>query len=228
MNRFVSKGLGILILLLAVLLISKISPREKSNPTDNFVVIPPPSPSYSDKATWQTYTNERYEYSFRYPLDREGHVQIPGPSADELENSSSISFWNEPSGGFPYDNSSFHVELRNLPTQKNQITEEMFQVWGLPLKEYAQKIWQDNKDSALTRPAKQVGDLVEFKLDGQTAYKFSLTDSYVSDDIAGGYSLGVDRETLFIATAYKDNKYLISTNNDKLGNEILSTFKFTK
>jgi hypothetical protein len=176
------------------------------------------NPQQTNTTNWKVYSNTQYRYSFKYPNESSWSVTIPGPSNLSLEKSTEVVV----SSG---SNLVFYVDARDTSLISSQnIAPKMAQVWRLSLKDYAQKIWQDNKDSVKSS-TKQVSNLEEINLDGKKAYRFILTESYVSDDIDGGYSLS--GKNVYVVAENNGVKLLIHYPESSMGNSIFSTFKLT-
>ena len=168
---------------------------------------------------WQTYTNSKYGYSFKHPATSVAVVPEPSPFSVEESDSVAVYRSKEQSG------IALFIEVREPFRQNFPGADEMNRVRALQLKDYANHIWENNKyDANPNIFNKQTSDLEEFTLDGNSAYKFTLTESYHGDDVMGGYSLG-DEKFTYIITSRGDIKYQIwFPSNDSLWATVISTW----
>lgn len=179
-------------------------------------IVQPPIYSIEE---WPAYINTKYGYSFKHP--RGSVVAVPGPSLSSVKESDSVIIYrSEEQNGI-----ALQIEVREPIKENWPGVDEMNKLRSLPVKEYANHIWENNKyDNNPNMFNKQVSDLEEFTMDGNPAYKFTLTESYHGDDVMGGYSLG-DEKFTYVITGKNEVKYQIwFPSNDSLWTTVVSTW----
>lgn len=160
----------------------------------------------SQTVTWETYTNEKYAYSFKYPSN--GTVNADGMRLLE-EGETIYAHTPETPKIFsvvvkdpqPYRDLNWHLELVEAYTKD--------------LKTYVTEVWQMNEDN--------FGDIIPLKLRGLEAYEFTAEGTY--KDFDNEYTLLQDYMYLF--TKYEGLIYEIRYARDnRLAKKMLYTFRF--
>ncbi len=172
-----------------------------------------------DTSTWQTYRNEVYDYSFKYPqslkIDDMHEIEI------EPKVSPAISVHLNPEwAGFEelYGN-AFKV----LISRKHSNS----------LREIASNIWQINKeDKNPNIPKKIVSNLETATFRGRPSYKFSVTSSVEVGNFQGISGIGaflIDRENVVLLVDGEVFVYgFIYPSKTPIADQILSTFRFVE
>lgn len=172
------------------------------------------------RENWKTYTNTRYGYQFQYPTE----VSTEGPGGGPIREAWRI-FVRDPTP--PADPGVLGAALFFADAfYSHQADELQFPALRLPLKEFAETIWQMNRDAkeSSEEVREGIGPLEAVTVDGKEAYQFTVTDSYV--DGRSGYIL--TREHRYIFTAREDIKYIIFfPTEEPMGQAILESFEFT-
>jgi hypothetical protein len=172
------------------------------------------APTATDEtATWKTYTNTKYGYSFKYPESN----QAPE---------------NEGIDGTPATNVSqvLHIYLTEGTAQTNDLTAIRFSAY--PLSTSDKKLSLADLVKSISHEAYTTS---EVKVGNETAIKVNYT--------TGGYNILNNAGQVVIGSSgsdvrfikHNDTIYLIEPNengtktgNPTLADQILSTFKFTK
>lgn len=201
------------------------TPQTPSTPTSTTPETPttPPSPAPSSPSTiptdWKSFTNSSYKYTFRYPPSGEVASGDMGATADKASN---VSVFAKPAS---QDSQWLSIEVKD-PEGFNGL-KECSEDMKLGLKEYAQRIWDRNKnDDNPNIKNKTISPIQTVTFAGRTAYQFNLTVSY--SDGCGGYLL--DEETTYVFVDRSDGlKFQIYyPAGVKDFEQIASSFKFTQ
>jgi len=163
---------------------------------------------------WITFTNEKYNYSFKHPQD----ISVGGSQ-----------YATDPEDGFSVHLSSlkthFNVEAQDPSLFSTSIDgPAIIKTMELPLKEFAQEIWKLNEeDTNPNTKNKEVGQISQTLVDGKTAYQFTLTSSY--NDERGGHVL--DGKYNYVFVENNGLNFMISLHvDDPTAGQILKSFKF--
>lgn len=158
-----------------------------------------------DQGNLARYTNRIFKYELRYP------DQLQLNSIDfgkALEESRDVVISNSKS---PYE----HFMRVEIPTYKES---------KVLLKEFAELIWRKNdEDNNPNIPNKQVGELRKVYFEGEPAYQFSLTGSYI-DAIGDGSVLYGQHE--YLLTEHSGSKFIIGFSTERTFKEIFDSFRF--
>ncbi len=163
-------------------------------------------PDQNQHASTKTYTNTKFGYGFSYPAN----LSLYAGDISGIIESSSIVGVNSNNM-----NTIFDVSVRDKDTLNTV---------SVDLQTYAKTRWQSNVDSKYSNPGKTIGDFLTTTVAGRTAYKFSVSKSF----IVKGEARLLTEETWFVFVDKNNSKYVISFPSGNLESEqILSTFKFS-
>lgn len=141
-------------------------------------------PKADETQGWLVFTNKKYNYSFKHPQGSSVWSNQYATDEDEAFNVYLSS-----------KQTRFHVETQDPEMYSN--SPAVIKTMKLPLKEFAQEIWKQNKED--TNPNiqnKEVGQISQTTVGGKLAYQFTLTGSY--HDERGGYVLEKKYLYLFV------------------------------
>lgn len=176
---------------------------------------------------WETFTNKKYGYSFKYPdgMSPYSDVWVPAEESPLIETIIFHKMTPEYQGP-EYVQRLFSVEAHDPKVHYKG--SPFLKTISLPLLQFAQEIWDINKNEegpTERRRIKKVGHLTETTLDNHRAFKFSLTATY--GDARGGYVL--DEEYTYFLTEKGGIKYIIRfPSQGQIFKTMLSTFKFVE
>jgi len=146
---------------------------------------------------WSTFINKKFDYKIEYPSS----VFVGcGKSGVSTEESSEVCFyiWQSPNekGEAP----TMYVSVKDSDFGSSKYKETL----DLSLKDYADEIWQMNRDERSSN--KKVSSLDKIKIAGRTGYKFTVTGSY--RDETGTDKLNEEATVIFFSDKY-DIKFAI-------------------
>lgn len=176
-----------------------------------------------DATNWVTYTNTKFLYELKYPS-----VVEPIVVQENLEETANLRLNDMsrkiqvlPPNGSPAYNVTPHFFIEAYELKKY---EKDYPVFKLELKEFAEKLWLQNKNHVNPNfPNRKISDLSQITIDNKQAYTFTLDGDFDSD--TADYVL--DFPSKYILFEYKGTKYIVRLPvDDKIFDQVLSTFKF--
>jgi hypothetical protein len=168
-------------------------------------------PKADETRSWLTFTNKKYNYSFKHPQGSSvGSNQFATGEEEAFNVSLSI------------NKTRFNVEAQDPTMYSNSPT--TIKTMKLPLKEFAQEIWKQNKEDTNSNiQNKEVGQISQTTVGGKMAYQFTLTGSYYNE--RGGYVL--EKKYIYLFVENKGLNFMIwLPAEDPTAGQILGTFKF--
>lgn len=192
-------------------------PTSTLTPT-NTPVSPTPTPATQQTTPkadetqgWLIFTSKKYNYSFKHPQGSSVGSNQYATDNDEAFNVSLSS-----------NKTRFNVEAQDPEMYSGSPT--VINTMKLPLKEFAQEIWRENKED--TNPNiqnKEVGQISQTIVGGKVAYQFTLTGSYY--DERGGYVL--EKKYLYLFVENNGLNFMVwLPADDSTARTILESFKF--
>ena len=163
----------------------------------------------------KTFTNTEYDYSFKYPEEIFVSCSKAGTPTSEAPKIC-LYFWK--TGDGPGEAPTMYIDVRD----EDLFAERYEDTLELNLRDYADHIWQINKDGENSN--KDVSDLKRIKIGGRNAYKFTTTYSLKTDT----GSTRIEDELVVILVDTKDMVKLLITypeDEDTL-EDVLDTFAF--
>ncbi len=157
---------------------------------------------------WLTFTNKKYGYSFNHP-------QISFVESNEFttdENEAFSVYWSG-------NKTNFNVEVQGYSGDPAAI-----KVTKLPLKEFVQEIWRENKEYINPNGVnKEVGQISQTTIGGKVVYQFTLTGEFHTENAS--YSLSKKYRYLFMEN--NGLKFMVwLPEEDVTAKTILESFKF--
>lgn len=179
----------------------------------------PTTSSSADTSDWKTFTSGKYGFSIKYGPDDLLGGGAPGVSINEYPN---ITI----NDGQPSQNSQW-LTVEALDAELNKSVPAIYNAYKLDLKSYVEEVRIIIENESKKNPNIKLGQLEETSIDGQKAYKFSLSGAY--KDHSGGFALNEENTFVFM-TGLTEMKFAIyyPTTNKHL-DKVFSTFtiKFT-
>lgn len=166
-----------------------------------------------DTSTWQTFENEKYGFTIKYP--------------------SSASPWLEAESAFPLsvlkqyneviisDNAEIKVRVKVKDPSFYSVASignTAIEIMSMNLKSYAKRIWELNSE----RLDPQKESLLEVDFMGYKGYKFSTLNGYV-DELGGGT---YETKHNYIFIEHKGIKYVFEYFDNNTSKTVLNTFQF--
>lgn len=166
-----------------------------------------------DTQDWKTYTNSKYNYFFKFPPDT--RVKSDSYGITEASMASEIIV--------PVVKFRVYIQDSALYSDCNEC-----QYVNYNLTDFANYLWKLNKnDDNPNVKNKHISDLTTMSIDGKKAYKFTLTGSFSTDDLGGGYILG--EETLYVLTNDGEHNYILCMpTENNYAQAVLNSFSFIK
>lgn len=165
--------------------------------------------SVADTSGWQTYTNAKYGYEFKYP--KGGSV-----GSNDMQASADVSgsiYYGESDNVQNYNNLRFELVTDN--TSK------------LAVKEYAEKIWQINKNNLNKAVNIEPSEIHEVNVAGTKAYQFTLIGGFTYTGNGDGYILSEQNTFIFVQNG--QNIFRINyPSRSTVAVGIVSSLTFTK
>ncbi len=186
---------------------------QKNTPVD---LMPTPAaqqtpPKTDETQGWLIFTNKKYKYTFKHP---QGSSVGSNQFVTDGEDAFNVSL----SG----NQTSFNVEAQDPEMYSD--SPAIIRTMELPLKEFAQEIWRQNKkDTNPNIKNKEVGQILQTTVGGEAAYQFALTGSY--HDGRGGYILEKKYTYLFVENNGLNFMIWLPA-DDSAARTILESFKF--
>lgn len=203
----------------------QVAPQTKPSPLNIINGQPQTNPkTMSDTTNWVTYTNTKFRYNLKYPVGIEPIVlQENLEEATKLRlNDLSRKIQVLPPNGSPAYSVSPYLFVEAYKLKED---EKDYPIFMLELKDFAEKIWLQNKNHVNPNfPNRKISDLSQTTLANQQAYTFTLDGDFESN--IEDYVL--DFPSKYIFSEYKGTKYIVRLPvDDKIFDQVLSTFKFT-
>ncbi len=170
-----------------------------------------PAPKTDETKGWSIFTNKKYNYNFKHP---QGSSVGSNQFATNEEGAFNVSLHS--------NKTRFNVEAQDPEISSDRPA--TIKTMKLPLKEFVQEIWKQNKEDANPNiQNKEVGQISQTTVSGKLAYQFTLIGSY--HDERGGYVL--DNKYLYLFVENKGLNFMIwMPVDDSTAGQILGTFKF--
>lgn len=188
---------------------------------DYATITPYKSPAASQD-DWKTFTNTTYSYNIKYPLEvtvQSGSQQTEAEKASAIEIVTNL-------GKPAYQIATIQIVKPEIERDPKVFLGQspIPKMSDLTLKDFTEKLWTINKDSIEQYPGKTVSSLDETNINGYKGYAFTVAVEY-DHPSGGGETLGEER----FSYIEKDGEIYIfrAPTNNKILNEVISTFKFT-
>jgi len=173
-----------------------------------------------DTSNWKTYTNTKYNFSFKFPPNLIIRGSDGYESAEkDLPVASAIFLLDPAKESDKLANHDFEFTVRAYDSEYKIVIPFV----DLDLRGFTEKMWQLNKNED------KQDNIAKAQIDGQQAYQFAIASNPNKGFTDGDLSIVLAGENTMIITSKGNSKFVIYFPiNNSLSQYILSNFKFTK